>query len=61
MVCSLIEAGHRDALNYGYSFFVDALNENMKLSNLRLKESAFAVRVGYFANQQEWRRFIGRK
>ena len=59
--CKLIEAGHPNVLDYGYSFFVDALNEHEYIKYEKLKDTAYAFRVAQFADEKTWRNFLRRK
>ena len=57
----MIEAGHTNVLDYGYSFFIDALNEHEYVRSRDMKEIAIALRVARFANEKEWRKFLRKK
>lgn len=57
----MIEAGHTNALDYGYSFFIDALNEHEYVRGRNMKDIAIALRVARFADEKGWKKFLRKK
>ena len=58
LYCYLVEAGHSNVLNYGYSYFVKAINNCGKNKNRNMVELASAFRTARFANDKEWMKYI---
>ncbi|MEG2005157.1 MAG: hypothetical protein RR014_03880, partial [Bilophila sp.] len=54
----LITAGHPDACNYGWSFFVLALEELEAERSQSIKDMAVACRVALGADKQAFTRFV---
>lgn len=58
LFCSLIEAGHVDVLNYGFSFFIKAVNNHELIKNTNIVSMADAVRVAHYGNDEQWKRHV---
>ena len=58
LCCRLVEGGHSGAADYGFGFFIDALNEHEQIKLERLAFTAYAVRVGTNADKDGWRKFL---
>lgn len=56
----MIEAGHADAMDYGWSFFIMALEIHEKIKKEFICNMAIAVRTGHHADKNEWRKFVKR-
>jgi hypothetical protein len=54
----MIERGHGGVWDYGFNFFLVALDESERMAAERVKDAAFAVRMGRFADAKEWKKFI---
>ena len=58
--CSLVESGHVDALQYGYSFFLKAVNNHEKLKCSKTADLAFAVRMANHGKDKDWKKYMRR-
>lgn len=56
--CRLIEAGHLNAMDYGYSYFVRAINNYEQSRSRNIAEYAVASRNAYHADNKEWKKYI---
>lgn len=48
-------------MNYGYSYFIHAMNEHEYIRSRNMKEIAIAFRVARFSNEKNWKKFIRKK
>lgn len=48
-------------LDYGFSFFLIALNEHTVIAHEQEKSMAVAVRMGSHADKDEWKKYIRAK
>jgi len=48
-------------LEYGFGFYLAALNEHQYIMNINRKNMAIAVRVATKADGKNWKKFIRRK
>lgn len=56
--CRLIEIGHKDAFDYGYSFGLEALG-NYRINRLaEMAETSTSIRQAYHSDAKEWKRYI---
>jgi hypothetical protein len=46
---------------YGFTFFIEAMNEHQIISNEKRKDLAIAMRVASRANEKGWKQFLKRK
>jgi len=46
---------------YGFSFFIEALNEHEIISNGKRKDTAIAMRIASRADEKAWKKFMKRK
>jgi len=58
--CHLIEAGHVDVLNYGFSYFIAALNEHLLIQGQNKRIMSEAVRWSR-ADNKDYKKFLKRK
>lgn len=58
LYCRLVEAGHNNVLDYGYSFFLRAINNNHKIDCEDVAKRATAVRMAHHSNDKDWKRYI---
>lgn len=56
-----MESGHVDVFNYGFSYFLHALNEHQIIMNTKQKEMAIAFRIARNSDKSEWRKYLKRK
>ena len=52
------EAGHRHAVDYGFSFFLQALEEQNRSRAERMCDLAQAVRAGMWADEKSFKEFL---
>lgn len=60
LYCSLIESGHVNVLNYGYSFFLKAINNHELIRNTNIIGMANAVRVAQHGDDKQWKQYVRR-
>lgn len=48
-------------MDYGFSFYIHAINEHELIRNRNMKEIAMAVRMANHGDKKEWRKFLKRK
>jgi hypothetical protein len=53
----MVEAGHVECLDYGFGFFIDAVNEHEKIKLEQLASTAFAARAAQ-AEEKDWIKFL---
>ena len=58
LCCDLIESGHTNVFNYGYSYFLRAFNNNRRIRNGKIADVANAVRVANHADDRKWKKYI---
>lgn len=54
----MVERGHGDVWDYGFNFFLVAIDESERLAADRTRDLAFAFRMGRFADAKEWKKFV---
>lgn len=58
LYCNLIEAGHSEILNYGYSFFIRAINNSERIKSSQTAEMAVAFRMSQTTDNKQWKKYI---
>lgn len=58
LYCGLIEAGHTNVVDYGYSFFIRAINNHERIKSLAIAEIATANRAAYHSDDKQWKKYI---
>lgn len=58
MCCAMIEAGHVDVLNYGYSFFLKSVNNHELIRNRSTVDFGNAVRIAYHGDDKQWKKYV---
>lgn len=58
LYCDLIESGHSNVLNYGYSFFLRAINNHERIKSLKVADMAIAIRTARSADDKQWKKYI---
>lgn len=58
LYCFLIENGHKEVMDYGYSFLMLAINNHSKYKNQKIADLATAVRMGNHADDKAWRKYM---
>lgn len=58
LYCDLIEAGHTNVVDYGYSFFIKAINNHEKIRSFAIADIATANRVSYHSDDKQWEKYI---
>jgi hypothetical protein len=58
LCCNLIEAGHSDVFNYGYSFFIKSISNHEKIKSGGIAEMATAMRMAQHSDAKEWKRYM---
>ena len=58
--CHLIEAGHVNVLEYGFSYFIAALNEHQIIQGQTKKILALAMRASKLKDK-DFKKFLKRK
>lgn len=48
-------------MDYGFSFYLHAMNEHELIRNRNMKEIAIAVRIAQHADKKDWKKFLKRK
>ena len=59
--CILIGRGHSDPFDYGYSYFIRAVNRAMIAEYEETKQMAVAMRTARFTKKDEWNRYMREK
>jgi hypothetical protein len=59
-ICRLIERGHAQVWNYGWTFFMAALTVSEDLEKDRLRSMAIAARLGN-TTQKDWKKFLSER
>lgn len=54
----LVGAGHRDAFEYGWGAFVEALEAEAQRRDERMKDAALSLRVALHADGRQFRAFL---
>ncbi|MCK5021386.1 MAG: hypothetical protein KAS32_30520 [Candidatus Peribacteraceae bacterium] len=58
LYCNLTEAGHTGVLNYGYSFFIKAINNHERIKCSKIADGAMAARMAYHGDKNQWKKYI---
>lgn len=56
--CHLIEHGHVNVMNYGYSFFFQAINNHEKIKSRDIAGIALATRMAQHSDDKQWKKYM---
>lgn len=56
--CHLIESGHTKVLDYGFSYFIAALNEHSLIQGQKKRVISEAVRWANKADDKQYKKFM---